>query len=249
MKKPILIASLLGFMVGPVFGQCEVQVMFGNYIGQGQPNNAIINDTNGVPLSGTNYLVDLLYGKDTAHIDQDAGVAVPFFTGIGAGYFSGGAPVLTNGYGVIVAFEVVVWQASAGATWAAATGGGANPGPFTYITNGGTEWGFSRPFMLSGLGDGGCPPPPPPPIAQGPGTLQSFNLVPVPVPQPSLSITSAAPAYTIQWTGLTNVSYNVQATTNFVTWVTLANVPSSQTNFTFTDTNTDMLRFYRLIFP
>lgn len=70
-------------------------------------------------------------------------------------------------------------------------------------------------------------------------------------PRPMLSVTVMNAAPTLHWAGLTNVVYNVQATTNVEapTWATLAKVTSAQTNFSFTDPNTGPVRFYRLVVP
>jgi len=48
---------------------------------------------------------------------------------------------------------------------------------------------------------------------------------------------------------LTNVVYDVQASTNLATWETLRRVSSTQTNFSFTDLNDGSPRFYRLLVP
>jgi hypothetical protein len=174
MKKLWSIVGLLGVMVATVFGQGQVTVQ--NFIGTGNPANAIIGATNGVPLAGSTFLVDLLYGLNTSSINQDAGLAIAFATGGGAGFFSASTITLPGGFNGSLAFELVVWQASAGASWVAATGGGANPTFTTYLSHGGTELGESTPFTLVVNGTS------PTSIAQGAGTLQPFNLVPVPEP-------------------------------------------------------------------
>jgi hypothetical protein len=69
------------------------------------------------------------------------------------------------------------------------------------------------------------------------------------VPRPLLAIASPPPACTLQWTGLTNVTYAVQATTNLAAWSTLGKIASHQTNFTFLDPIAAALRFYRLTVP
>jgi hypothetical protein len=74
-------------------------------------------------------------------------------------------------------FQVRVWQASAGATWAAATGGG-NGTAGTYLGNGGSQWGYSNPFNVT-------PATAPSPSATLIG-LNAFQLSPVvPVPEPT----------------------------------------------------------------
>jgi hypothetical protein len=118
--------------------------------------NQPINDVNGVPLtSGSGYLADFFYAADSTgaviplSAMTDAGQATPIISsamlGIG-GVFNGGSveiPVSGN-----IEFEVVVWQAAAGASWAAATGGGTGNAA-TYISNGGTYWFFSNQFQLT----------------------------------------------------------------------------------------------------
>jgi hypothetical protein len=161
-------------MIATVFGQGQVSVI--NYIGLSDPNNAIINDTNGSPtaLQGGTFLVDLLYG--TSSITQDAGLALTFHTGSGAGFFFPTAITLPGGYNGTLDFELVVWQSVAGATWAAASGGNPlNPSSSYYMTHNGTEWGEYI-FTLTVNNTS------PTSIAQGPGTLVSFNLVPAPEP-------------------------------------------------------------------
>jgi len=70
------------------------------------------------------------------------------------------------------------------------------------------------------------------------------------VPPPSLVLTKSNPVRTLNWVGLTNVTYTVQGATNLAgTWATLGKVSSAQTNFSFTDLDTESLRYYRLVVP
>jgi hypothetical protein len=69
------------------------------------------------------------------------------------------------------------------------------------------------------------------------------------VPVPSLSGAPSNSAFALHWTGLTNVMYNVQTSTNLHTWATLGKITNAGTNFNFTDYTTDKLRFYRLLVP
>jgi hypothetical protein len=70
------------------------------------------------------------------------------------------------------------------------------------------------------------------------------------VPPPSLTLAVSHPVRTLSWVGLTNVTYAVQVASNLAgTWATLGRVSSTQTNFTFTDPDTESLRFYRLLVP
>ncbi len=70
----------------------------------------------------------------------------------------------------------------------------------------------------------------------------------VPAPVLSLTVTNSVP--TLQWTGLTNVVYNVQGSANLaLTWATLGKIYSAETNFSFSDPDGDPFRFYRLLVP
>jgi hypothetical protein len=71
------------------------------------------------------------------------------------------------------------------------------------------------------------------------------------VPQPVLGLVSSNSLHTVQWAGLTNVTYNVQGVTNLLnnTWPTLGKVSSARTNFNFTDPSTSSVGYYRLIIP
>ncbi|HWX19631.1 MAG TPA: hypothetical protein VN578_06965 [Candidatus Binatia bacterium] len=70
------------------------------------------------------------------------------------------------------------------------------------------------------------------------------------VPRPTLSLSFSNSAEVLQWTGLTNVTYAVQATTNLASrWSTLGLVSSTQSNFAFTNWSTGALKFYRLVVP
>jgi hypothetical protein len=121
MKKLLTIA-----MVGVAsvsLGWSQGEINFANFA---SGLNSPVTDTAGTALSGGTYLADLFYGTTTGNNNltlgqlTDLGVAKAFSTGAGAGYFLGGSftlPVSGN-----TEFIVVVWQASAGATWAAATG-------------------------------------------------------------------------------------------------------------------------------
>jgi hypothetical protein len=70
------------------------------------------------------------------------------------------------------------------------------------------------------------------------------------VPQPALSLTVSNSTQDLRWTGLTNVTYSVQSTTNLLTsWSTLGHVASTRTNFAFTNWNIGPQQFYRLLVP
>ena len=70
----------------------------------------------------------------------------------------------------------------------------------------------------------------------------------VPPPTLTLNVSNATPI--LHWTGLTNVTYTVQRSTNlFSTWSTIGWIPATQTNLTFTDWLTGPLQFYRFVVP
>jgi hypothetical protein len=70
-----------------------------------------------------------------------------------------------------------------------------------------------------------------------------------PVPAPILSVTVTNSTCQLSWTGLTNVTYAVQVSTNLETWAVLGAVTATQTNVTFNDPTFGTLRFYRLWVP
>ena len=148
MKKLLFSFALTSLLAQGAFAQGYL--VFENYFGSGNPNNAPINDAFiAVPLSGPSFRADLLYGTSASTVTSDAGFDTGFSSGIGAGYFLGGNPVIPLTGTVFV--RIVVWQAAAGASWAAATGGAINyaSNPATYLENGGTEWGFGNVFSVN----------------------------------------------------------------------------------------------------
>src|SRR5579862_4961958 len=130
MKKLLLTFSLVSMMEAGAFAQGFVE--FENYFGSGNPNNVLVTDVFGVPIPGSSFQTDLLYGSSASTVTGDIGVAKGFGTGINAGYFLGGSQTIPLTGTVFV--RIVVWQAAAGASWAAATGGAINYGsnPTTY---------------------------------------------------------------------------------------------------------------------
>jgi len=177
MKKALLILALGLVTASGAFAQGEI--VFANF---NSGVNSPITDTTGARLNagaGANgFYADLFYGAPGSTDAQltDLGIAVPFSTGGGAGYFLGGGRTLPGQSGN-TELEVRVWQVSAGATWAAATGGGVGTAA-TYQGHGGTQWGVSVPITLN------LPvAPTPSPDMTG---LTAFQLTPVaPVPEPT----------------------------------------------------------------
>lgn len=174
MKKIIAFVSLLAVAGSAAYGQGLIN--FAN----GAPGvNAPVTDTSAAKLSGGAYLADLFYGPvgTATSALTDLGLHQAFATGGSVGYFFGGGITLPVAGGTSYEFQVRVWQSSAGATWAAATGGGAGS-PATYAGHGGTQWGFSNGFNVT------------PAVAPSPSSslvgLTAFQLTPVvPVPEPT----------------------------------------------------------------
>ncbi len=69
------------------------------------------------------------------------------------------------------------------------------------------------------------------------------------VPAPTLAGTPTNSAFTLEWTGLSNVMYSVQTSTDLSAWATLGKVTNAGTNFSFTAYPTETPRFYRLLIP
>ena len=70
------------------------------------------------------------------------------------------------------------------------------------------------------------------------------------VPRPSLTLDVSKPTPILRWTGLTNVTYTVQRSTNLSsTWSTVGWIPATQTNLAFTDWLFGPLQFYRIVVP
>jgi hypothetical protein len=90
--------------------------------------------------------------------------------------------------------------------------------------------------------------------ATNPVTIPQYSVVRLEwtvfnVPAPTLNATPANPAFTLEWVGLSNVMYSLQTSANLTTWATIGKVTNAGTNFSFTDYNTETLRFYRLVVP
>ena len=70
------------------------------------------------------------------------------------------------------------------------------------------------------------------------------------LPAPTLALTVANATQNLQWTGQTNVIYNVQAATNLPgSWTTLGRVANTATNCRFTNWHAGPQQFYRLAVP
>lgn len=69
-------------------------------------------------------------------------------------------------------------------------------------------------------------------------------------PAPELVVTVTNSMQYLQWAGLTNVIYNLQAATDIGgAWATLGRIVDMQPNFSFTNWNSGQQQFYRLVIP
>jgi len=171
MKKLALTFALVSMTAAGAFAQG--QLVFENYFGSGNVNNAPVKLSDGVTLAaGTSYLADLIYGTSAGTVTTDAGFAKAFSTGGGAGFFLGGPQQIGAAAGTYF-MEVVVWQASAGATWAQATGGTGLAANYT-----GTQYGIGSIFSEA-------LPASPTPGVNFAGLITPITLVPTISPEPA----------------------------------------------------------------
>lgn len=179
MKKLIAFVTLVAVAGSAAHGQGLI-----NFANAAVGVNAPVTDLSGVKLSGGAYAADLFYGPvgTSAAALTDLGLAASFSSiPAQAGYFIGGGVTLPVPGGQAYEFEVRVWQTAAGASWAAATGGGIGS-LSTYVGHGGTQWGLSDIFRV-------IPSTAPSPSASLVG-LNAFQLnpsfpPPPPIPEPT----------------------------------------------------------------
>ncbi|MGA9450967.1 MAG: hypothetical protein WBW41_06440 [Verrucomicrobiia bacterium] len=168
----------------------------------------------------------------------------------------------TNGIVTIPAIYAQAYQGGNGKRYVVLTNKGATNTPVQIIQDGVAVTNQFLETFVTGSDPSTTNAPPPNSAIQiqsqltnNPVTIPEYSVVRLEwtvfsVPQPVMSMTFTNATPTLQWAGLTNVVYNVQAATNLTaTWATLGNVSYSQTNFTFTDPNVGPLRFYRLAVP
>jgi hypothetical protein len=167
----------------------------------------------------------------------------------------------TNGVGTMPAIYAQAYQGGNGKRYVLLTNKGSNAVPVQIIQDGAALTNQFLETFVTGSDPGVVNANPPlnnvviqTNNATNSVTIPEFSVVRLEwtvfnVPRPVLGIASPPPACTLQWTGLTNVTYAVQGTANFGTWATLGKVAGNQTNFTFMDPNPGALRFYRLNVP
>ena len=70
-----------------------------------------------------------------------------------------------------------------------------------------------------------------------------------PIPVPSLTVSYAKATLHLSWTGLTNVDYLLQTSTNFLTWSTLITYSGTNGLKQYSTIPTEPFRFYRITVP
>ena len=131
MKKTVIILAMVAAL-GVMKVGAQGTFNFSNF---GTGVDAKVTDVDGVTaLSGSAFKADAYWGpagiaatdKSNSGL-QSLGLAVSFSTGAGAGYFLGNSQAIPTQTGT-VSLQVRVWQASAGATYAAAVTAGGHTG-------------------------------------------------------------------------------------------------------------------------
>ncbi|MBE0544087.1 MAG: PEP-CTERM sorting domain-containing protein [Verrucomicrobia bacterium] len=162
MKKSLLTLGCL--LVGAVaYGQGTIN--FANIAGAAV--NAPVTQNDGLTrLAGAQFQVQLLAGSSADSLTAIA--TAPFQTGGGAGYFVGGTQVVPGVAGGATAWvQILAWDTTAGASYAAALASGMD-----------NVYGFSGIFSVV-TGNPNAEPPGTPALLTG---LESFSLVVVPEP-------------------------------------------------------------------
>jgi hypothetical protein len=171
-------------------------------------------------------------------------------------------PLDTNGVGTMPALYAQAYQGGNGKRYVVLTNKGSNSAPVeitqdsVVLTNQ-----FLETFVTGG--DPGATNPPPPNSAIQIQSQWTNNPVIIPgyavvrlewtvfsVPPPLLSIAVSGATQELQWAGLTNVTYSVQAAANLSSpWATLGKISSAGPNFSFTNCDSGTQQFYRIAVP
>jgi hypothetical protein len=187
-------------------------------------------------------------------------------TGVYATTTTGGPTVPTGGGGSIPAVYAQAYQGGNGKRYVVFTNKGASNLLATIKQDGATQGNANTNKFLETFVTGSDPSlvnSNPPPNNVQIQTLTGGNPVTIPpysvmrlewqsfdVPQPSLTLNASNPTPILHWTGLTNVTYTVQCSTNLLsTWSTVGWVAATQTNLFFTNWLSGPLQFYRIAVP
>jgi hypothetical protein len=170
-------------------------------------------------------------------------------------------PIDTNGITTIPAIYAQAYQGGNGRRYVVLTNKGSNAVPVQITQDGAAVTNQFTETFVTGDDPSVTNAPPPNSAIQiqsqttgNPVTIPEYSVVRLEwtvfeVPQPTLRATVTNAICTLQWGGLTNAVYDVQFSTNLAAWSTLGKISSAQTNFSYTDPNAGMPRFYRLLVP
>ena len=171
-------------------------------------------------------------------------------------------PMDTNGLTTLPAVYAVAYQGGNGKRYVVLTNKGSNAVPVQITQDGAALTNQFLETFVTG-GDPSVVNSNPPTNNVNIQTLAVTNPVAIPeysvvrlewtvfnVQPPALAVTAANAVQNLQWAGLTNIIYDIQAVTNLSeSWATLGRVGNATTNFTFTNWNSGAQQFYRLTVP
>lgn len=214
-------------------------------------------NTAGLPFGF--YLSAQVCGQDVANWALTRSTAV-YLTTVGSNCPT--VPTETNGTGPIPAIYAQAYQGGNGKRYVVLTNKGSNAVPVQITQDNFPLTNQLLETFVTGNDPSVTNQPPPNSAIEiqsqwtnNPVTIPQYAVVRLEwtvfnVPPPSLSITVSNENQNLEWTGLTNVTYNVQGTTNLLsTWATLGKVANTRTNFSFTNWNPSAQQFYRLAIP
>jgi hypothetical protein len=215
--------------------------------------------TNTAGLSFGFYLSAQVCGQDVANWALTRSTAV-YPTAVGTNGPT--VPIDTNGAVTIPALYAQAYQGGNGKRYVVLTNKGSNAVPVqitqdhVVLTNQFLE------TFVTGSDPGATNLPPPNSVIQiqsqltnNPVTIPEYAVVRLEwtvfdVPPPLLSLTVSNAIQALEWIGLTNVTYSVQAATTLSSpWATLGKVSNTETNFNFVGSNLAPAQFYRLAVP